>query len=158
MCEQHCQCQVHSFFPKTIRISTMHVLRMIITETEETHGLRINFVLCFSTLIFYNKLKIENLLLPVETRSLNAQHPYTKPHAQLASRSCSSTPLPPCEILSKFSIHIPYPITRLPHRYHFLISLHQTRELHVLPTSILTQLSSLLGQRFFTNTITRIDQ
>ena len=46
------------FFFKTIRISTMHVLRMIIAKAEETHGLRINCVLCFSTLIFYNKLEI----------------------------------------------------------------------------------------------------
>ena len=46
------------FFLKTIRISAMHVLRTIVAKAEETHGLRINFVLCFSTFIFYNKLKI----------------------------------------------------------------------------------------------------
>ena len=45
-------------FFKTIRISTMHILRMIIAKAEETQRLRINFVLCFSTLIFYNKLKL----------------------------------------------------------------------------------------------------
>ena len=46
------------FFLKTNRISTMHILRMIVAKAEETHGLRVNFVLCFSTLIIYNKLKI----------------------------------------------------------------------------------------------------
>ena len=47
-----------NFCPQTIRISTMHILRMIVAKAEETHGLRINFVLCISILIFYNKLKI----------------------------------------------------------------------------------------------------
>ena len=52
----------YSFFFKTIRISTMHVLRMIVAKAEETHGLRINFVLCFSTLNFLQQT--ESLLLP----------------------------------------------------------------------------------------------
>ena len=62
------------YFCKTIRISTMHVLRMIVAKAEETHGLRINFVLCFSTLVFY--ITTENLLLPLETRSLSNFAPH----------------------------------------------------------------------------------
>ena len=46
-----------SLFFETIRISTMNVFRMIIAKTEESHGLRVNYVLCFSTFIFNNKLK-----------------------------------------------------------------------------------------------------
>ena len=64
----------HGIFAKTIRISTMHVLRMIVAKAEETHGLRINFVLCFSTLVFY--ITTENLLLPLETRSLSNFAPH----------------------------------------------------------------------------------
>ena len=39
------------FFRKTVRISTMHVLRMIVAKADESQGLRINYVLCFSTFI-----------------------------------------------------------------------------------------------------------
>ena len=39
---------VFFFFCKTIRIDMMHVLRMHVTETEETQELRIIFVLCFA--------------------------------------------------------------------------------------------------------------
>ena len=43
------------YFFKTIRISTMHVLRMIFSKAEETHGLRVNFVFSISTFIFLKK-------------------------------------------------------------------------------------------------------
>ena len=71
------------FFSKTIRISTM----------------RINFVLCFSTLLFYNKLKI---------------------FCQLSSRSCPSAH---CHHMRSSQIYHSYSvstISRLPHRVHFL--------------------------------------
>ena len=46
-----------TFFPKAIRISTMHVLRMHVTETEETQELRIALYFVFLLSHFYNKLK-----------------------------------------------------------------------------------------------------
>ena len=52
------------FFATTIHISTMHVLRMHVTETEETQDCVLLCTLCL----------VENLLLPVETTSLNAQN------------------------------------------------------------------------------------
>ena len=107
------------FFLKTIRISTMHVLRMIVAKAEETHELRVNFVLCFSTFIFLQQT--ENLLLPLETRSLNAQHPASR-SAVIAVVSLST--LPPCENPLKFTIHnFVSTISRLPHHLHCLFSL-----------------------------------
>ena len=63
------------------------------------------------TLFLYSHFlqQTETLLFPVETKSLNSQLPISKPHAQLPSRSCPFSTLPPCEILSNspfiFRIH-----------------------------------------------------
>ena len=75
---------------KTIRFSTMHVVRtiaahcMIVAKTEESHGLRVNYVLCFCTLILNNR---SALFFPqLETRPQDIQLPFSKPQVQPSSQ------------------------------------------------------------------------
>ena len=74
------------FFPKTIRTSTMHVLRMHVTETEDTQELRITlyFVFLLSCLQL-----IENLSLNVPERDSHQ----TAVFLEFATRSfvCAAT-------------------------------------------------------------------
>ena len=60
----------------------MHVLRMHVTETEETQDCVLLCTLCLD----------ENLLLPADTISLNAQHSFSKPHVQLSVMFISTSP------------------------------------------------------------------
>ena len=84
-----------SFFT-TSRLSTMHAFRKIVAETEETHGLRINFALCSTILIYYNKLKI---LFPLETKFSKCSTPILKALRSAVIAVLSFNTLPPWEIL-----------------------------------------------------------
>ena len=44
------------FFAMTVRIGTMHVLRMHVTETEETQGLRFALYFVFLLSFLYNTI------------------------------------------------------------------------------------------------------
>ena len=113
------------FLAKTIRISTMHVLLtiaahcMIVAKTEESHGLRVNFVLCFYTLILNNK---SALFSSTGNKAARYSTPILKASRLADIAVVFINTLPPCEILSNspflFRIHntqaaAPLPLLRL---------------------------------------------
>ena len=59
------------FFATTVGIGTMHVLRMHVTETEETQELRIALYFVFLLSFLY---KLKNLVLQMETATSVAQN------------------------------------------------------------------------------------